>query len=108
MKRFCRGQMFRNMFPYTRITFGNQDTMRNWFTKAWVFPKRREAKSVDLFRGACEEVVKLDEKAEDFLVYGVIAPAIAPPTPEQAGKQSLLLSLVKYSDEALVFFFSES
>lgn len=105
MTRFCRGQMFRNMFPYTRLTFGNQDVMRTWFTSSWTFPKRRERSVTDIFSGAVEEAIPYDEKYDDFIVYGQIKAADAFPTPKQKNKQDFMLSLGKFSDDELKYFY---
>jgi hypothetical protein len=104
LKRFCRAQIFRNMFPYTRLTFVNQDTMRDWFNTSWVFPKKTDKKTSDIFMGAVEESIAYDESNDDFNVIGMIRSKPPKPTPEQKGVQNLLEILNNYNDEALQFF----
>lgn len=103
LKRFCKAQIFRNMFPYTRLTFVNQDIFRSWFMTPWTFPKKTERGVRDVFAGAVEEVIQIDPDASDYKVYGMIVSEPSIPTPAQKGKQELLESLHKYSTESLVF-----
>jgi len=103
MKRFCRAQIFRNMFPYTRLTFVNQDDMRSWFPATWMFPKKKERGIKDVFAGAVEEVLEC-KGDDDTIVYGQIVAVFAPPTPAQKGEDELLHCLNLYNDEALRFF----
>jgi len=47
--RFARAQIFRNWFPYTRLSYISQDPYAKWFPEKWLYPKKRDKGVEDLF-----------------------------------------------------------
>lgn len=103
MKRFCQALVFRNLFPYTRLTYVNQDCFRTWFTHAWIFPKKKERTVRDVFAGIIEEAVDYKILDDDCKLMSLIRPTIPEPTPKLIGENELLKALPDYNDDALKY-----